>query len=124
MTETDQLAVEQTLRIEASPETVWRYWTDPARMCDWWGVRAELDPQPGGNCRVELENGGTMRGEYLELDPFERIVFSFGWEVAEGGPRRGPRIQSRRGPPLPRRRRHDPHASAHGPARREHRRSP
>ena len=37
MTEADANIVEQTVRISARPETVWRYWTDPQRMCDWWG---------------------------------------------------------------------------------------
>ena len=40
--------VEETVRIAARPETVWRYWTDPERMCAWWGAAAELDPRPGG----------------------------------------------------------------------------
>jgi uncharacterized protein YndB with AHSA1/START domain len=79
--------VEQTLRIAAKPETVWRYWTDPERMCEWWGAAAELDPRPGGMCRVEMGMpGAVMRGEFVELVPYERIVFSFGWETAEGAP--------------------------------------
>jgi uncharacterized protein YndB with AHSA1/START domain len=78
--------VEQTLRISARPETVWRYWTEPDRMCAWWGTAAELDPRPGGTCRVEMGGGPVMVGEYLELVPHERIVFSFGWEPTEGAP--------------------------------------
>ena len=79
-------ALEQTVRIGAQPETVWRYWTDPVRMCAWWGTTAELDPRPGGVCVVDLGGGAVMRGEYLELVPYERIVFSFGWDPVEGGP--------------------------------------
>jgi uncharacterized protein YndB with AHSA1/START domain len=78
--------VEQTLRISASPETVWRYWTDPERMCDWWGAVAELDPRPGGAYVVEMGGGGVMRGEYVELVPHQRIVFTFGWDPSEGAP--------------------------------------
>jgi uncharacterized protein YndB with AHSA1/START domain len=79
--------VEQTLRIDARPETVWRYWTDPARVAQWWGEVADLDPTPGGPFRVEMERGGpTMSGEYVELVPHERLVFSFGWEEGYGGP--------------------------------------
>jgi uncharacterized protein YndB with AHSA1/START domain len=78
--------VEQTLRIAARPETVWRYWTDPVRMCDWWGAAADLDPRPGGACVVEMGGGGVMRGEYVELVPHERIVFTFGWESTDGAP--------------------------------------
>jgi uncharacterized protein YndB with AHSA1/START domain len=76
--------VEQTLRIQARPETVWRYWTDPERMSQWWGAAAQLDPRPGGICRVERGDGPVMRGEFLELVPYERIVFSFGWEPIGG----------------------------------------
>lgn len=80
MTEPDTRVVEQTLRISARPETVWRYWTDPQRMCEWWGASAELDPHPGGPYIVEMSSGSVMRGEYVELVPHERIVFSFGWD--------------------------------------------
>ena len=86
VTDADTKVVEQTLRISARPETVWRYWTDPDRMCDWWGAAAELDPRPGGTCRVEMGGGPVMVGEYLELVPHERIVFSFGWEPTGGAP--------------------------------------
>ena len=86
MTETNTNIVEQTVRINARPETVWKYWTDPQRMCDWWGAAAELDPRSGGVCRVEMAGGPVMRGEYLELVPHERLVFSFGWEPTDGVP--------------------------------------
>ncbi len=86
MTDAETKVVEQTLRISARPETVWRYWTDPERMCEWWGAAADLDPRPGGTCVVEMEGAGVMRGEYLELVPHERIVFTFGWEATEGAP--------------------------------------
>jgi uncharacterized protein YndB with AHSA1/START domain len=91
LTETETGVVEQTLRISARPETVWRYWTDPERMCDWWGTAADLDPRPGGACRVEMGGGGVMLGEFLELVPYERIVFSFGWEETAGAPAVAPR---------------------------------
>jgi uncharacterized protein YndB with AHSA1/START domain len=78
--------IEQTLRISAHPQTVWRYWTDAQRMSEWWGADAQLDPTPGGTCRVEMGGGPVMRGEYLELVPHERIVFSFGWEPTDGAP--------------------------------------
>ena len=58
----------------------------PGRMCDWWGAAAELDPRPGGTCVVEMGGGAVMRGEYVELVPHERIVFTFGWDPTEGAP--------------------------------------
>lgn len=86
MTDADTRTIEQTLRISARPETVWHYWTDPQHMCDWWGAAAELDPRPGGTCRVEMGGGPVMVGEYVELVPHERIVFTFGWEPTDGAP--------------------------------------
>lgn len=53
--------IEQTLRISARPETIWRYWTDPQRTREWWGPAAELDPTPGGICRVEMGGGSPRR---------------------------------------------------------------
>lgn len=72
--------VEQTVRIEAPPEKVWGYWTTGEGMAAWWGKAAELDPRPGGPFVVELEQGPVMRGEFVELVPFERLVFTFGWD--------------------------------------------
>jgi uncharacterized protein YndB with AHSA1/START domain len=86
LTGTDAGAVEHTIRIGARPQTVWRYWTDPERICDWWGASAELDPRPGGICLVMLGGDAAMRGEFVELIPYRRIVFTLGWEPAEGAP--------------------------------------
>jgi uncharacterized protein YndB with AHSA1/START domain len=86
MTEADPSVYEQTVRIEARPETVWRYWTDAERVCTWWGVRTELDARRGGACVVETGGGAVMRGEFVELVPHERIVFTFGWDPMDGVP--------------------------------------
>ncbi len=72
--------IERTVRIAAAPETIWSYWTDPARLAEWWGLEAEVLPEPGGLFRVVMETGPVMRGSFLELDPPRRLVFTFGWE--------------------------------------------
>jgi uncharacterized protein YndB with AHSA1/START domain len=73
--------IEQRVRIAASPETVWNFWTDASRLCEWWGVRAEIEPQPGGTFRVIMDaDGPVMSGAYITLEPFSRLVFTFGWE--------------------------------------------
>ena len=81
MTETAATTtIEQTVRIAASPETVWAFWTEPARLAEWWGIDAEVVAEPGGLFRVVMESGPVMRGTFAELDPPHRLVFSFGWE--------------------------------------------
>ncbi|WP_165781080.1 SRPBCC family protein [Streptosporangium minutum] len=79
--------IEQTLHIRARPETVWRFFTDPARLAQWWGT-AELDARPGGTLQVAMHGGPrpVMRGRFVELVPYERLVFTFGWEAAPGVP--------------------------------------
>ncbi len=73
--------IEQRVRIAATPETVWQFWTDPTRLCEWWGTDAQVDPQPGGMFRVVMsEEGPVMSGSYVTLEPFSRLVFTFGWE--------------------------------------------
>ncbi len=73
--------IEQRVRIAATPETVWMFWTDPARLCEGWGIRAEVEPRPGGTFRVIMgDDGPVMSGAFVAVEPFTRLVFSFGWE--------------------------------------------
>jgi uncharacterized protein YndB with AHSA1/START domain len=66
--------------VDAAPETVFAYFVDPDRMVRWMGVRADIDPRPGGRYAVDINAMARARGEYLELVPPSRIVLSFGWE--------------------------------------------
>ncbi len=79
MTETahETTTIEQTVRIAASPETLWSFWTEPERLAQWWGSDAEVVAEPGGLYRVVMENGPVMRGAFTELDPPHRLVFTF-----------------------------------------------
>lgn len=71
---------ERELRIDAQAETVFAAFTDPARMQQWMGRSAELDPRPGGLFRVDVNGNDIARGEYVEVVPHTRIVFTWGWE--------------------------------------------
>ena len=78
-------AIELERRIAAPPEVVFRYFTDPERYRLWQGIAAELDPRPGGIFRVTQNQAGIVsRGEFIEIDPPHRIVFSWGWEGIDG----------------------------------------
>lgn len=68
-------------RVKAPRETVFRYFTDPGRHAGWIGTRAELDPRPGGIYRVQMDRGVAIVGEYVEIDPPRRLVFTWGWET-------------------------------------------
>jgi uncharacterized protein YndB with AHSA1/START domain len=82
---TEATVVERRISIEASPETVWEFLVDPAKATRWMGQHATFEAQPGGLYRCEVIPGHTARGEFVELDPPRRLVFTWGWEPGEKG---------------------------------------
>jgi uncharacterized protein YndB with AHSA1/START domain len=78
-TETRTVTVER--RINGSPETVFPYFTDPAKHVLWQGFEAELDPRPGGVYLVQMTKVSRIRGRYLEVEFPRRIVLDWGIEV-------------------------------------------
>ena len=77
---TETNVVEREVRIAARPETVFSYFIDPAKMVLWKGTDATLDPRPGGVYRVDVTPRDIAVGTYVELVPYRRIVFTWGWE--------------------------------------------
>ena len=78
MSETEDIIRE--VRIEAPPHEVFPFFTDPAKMVLWKAVEASLDPRPGGIFWINVTGHDIARGEYVEIDPPRRVVFTFGWE--------------------------------------------
>jgi uncharacterized protein YndB with AHSA1/START domain len=74
----DAVVVEIT--IAAPADDVYAMFTDPAQLVRWIGIRALLEPRPGGVFRFELIPGEFCSGRYLELVPGRRVVFTWGWE--------------------------------------------
>jgi len=87
--------VEREIRIAARPETVFDFFVDPEKMVRWKGRRAELDPRPGGVYRVEINDQAIARGEYVEIEAPNRVVFTWGWEGQESGVHAVPPASSR-----------------------------
>jgi uncharacterized protein YndB with AHSA1/START domain len=76
--------VEHEIRIDARPETVFGFFTDPSKMVRWMGNEATLDPRPGGVCRVGMTRDvgeAAISGEFVEVVPYTRVVFTWGWEA-------------------------------------------
>jgi uncharacterized protein YndB with AHSA1/START domain len=74
-------SIERELRIAASPETVFEYFVDPAKLVRWMGTTAHAEPLPGGLFRIDYNGTDIARGTYLEVEPPRRVVFSWGWEM-------------------------------------------
>ena len=66
--------------IDAPPSVVFKFLTDPKKMLRWMGIRAEIDPRPGGIYRVDSNGRDVIRGEYLEVVTDSRVVFTWGFE--------------------------------------------
>lgn len=76
-------AAEVEIRIAASPETVFDFFTDPDKMIQWMGRSAELEPRSGGTMRCDINGRDVARGEYVAVERPDRLVFTWGWEGEE-----------------------------------------
>jgi uncharacterized protein YndB with AHSA1/START domain len=72
--------VEREVRVDARPETIFPFFTDPELMVRWMGSSAQADPRPGGVYRVNINDAYVALGEYVEVSPPDRVVFTWGWE--------------------------------------------
>jgi uncharacterized protein YndB with AHSA1/START domain len=71
---------------DAPRDLVWRAWTDPKHMAQWFGPRGftssvpELDVRAGGALRIVMHgpdgNDYPMKGVFREVKPPQRLVFS------------------------------------------------
>jgi uncharacterized protein YndB with AHSA1/START domain len=74
--------------VDAKPETVFAFFTDPEKLTRWLAVEATLDPRPGGVChQTHRGEDGLyyMRGEFVEVSPPARLVFTWGFTNPEIG---------------------------------------
>jgi uncharacterized protein YndB with AHSA1/START domain len=70
------------VHVEAEPETVFEYFVDPRKLTRWLAEYATVDPRPGGAYQQSHRGDDgklyVMRGEFVELVPGERLVFTWG----------------------------------------------
>jgi uncharacterized protein YndB with AHSA1/START domain len=71
--------------VDATPETIWAFLTEADKHVRWNGTAADIDARPGGVYRVLMAGQSQASGEYVEVVPFQKVVFTFGWEK-EGNP--------------------------------------
>jgi uncharacterized protein YndB with AHSA1/START domain len=71
--------LDRTVVIAAEPDTVFRFFTDPARWAAWWGAGSTIDARPGGRFLIRYPNGTEASGEVLDVMAPRRIVFTYGY---------------------------------------------
>ncbi len=79
-------SVDLSIKIDASPSTVFQYFVDPARMLTWMGITVDVDPRPGGVYRVDVSGRDVAAGTFVEVVPDERVVWTWGWEHSDDIP--------------------------------------
>ena len=89
----EKVSLEITRLLKAPRDRVYAAWTDPAEIFKWFGpedvqtTRVIADARVGGELRWDLTTSDgeamTMGGEYRELQPSEKVVFTWRWEDDE-----------------------------------------
>ena len=91
MSASQELTIEHTF---AAPRPrVFEAWSSPEVLLRWWGAgpdwtspAVEIDLRPGGRYRLSMTDPGagavyTVGGEYIEVAPPERLVYTWVWET-------------------------------------------
>ena len=82
-----------TREFDAPREIVFRAMTDPTLLPKWWGPRRyrtavdTMDVRPGGKWRMRnigAEGEHAFRGEFREVTPPERVVWTFEYDPLPG----------------------------------------
>jgi uncharacterized protein YndB with AHSA1/START domain len=79
---------------EASRERVFKIYTDPGLVPQWWGPRylttkvEKMEVKPGGQWRIIQQdsdgNQYAFHGIYHEVLPYEKLVYTFEYEGTPG----------------------------------------
>jgi uncharacterized protein YndB with AHSA1/START domain len=89
----DKVSLETKRVIKAPRERVYAAWTDSGQLREWFGPEnvqtrnIVAEARVGGRFRWDITSPEgeemTMRGEFRELQPNRKIVFSWRWEEDE-----------------------------------------
>lgn len=71
---------EASIHIEAPQREVFDLFTTEQGLRSWMAKEAAVDLRPGGRWRWVHDNDVVASGEYVEVDPYERVTFTYGWE--------------------------------------------
>ncbi|MEU9574841.1 SRPBCC domain-containing protein [Streptomyces massasporeus] len=90
MAQVSELRVRLRRALDGSCPAVYRELTDPRELARWWGPdgfiipSVESDLRPGGAYRIAMRppDGELfyLVGEFLEVQPPERLAYTFRWE--------------------------------------------
>jgi len=87
--------LDRIVTIGATPETVFRFFTDSRRWAVWWGAGSTIDATPGGAMFIRYPNGVEVSGTVIDVRPPHEIVFTYGYATGTPIPPGGSRVTIR-----------------------------
>lgn len=76
----DELVVEANFP-STDPQTLFRYWTEPTLLTQWWPQTAETDPRVEGAYHLSWpQQDWHLRGRYTVFEPGNRLGFTWKWD--------------------------------------------
>ncbi len=81
------------IRVSASPIDVFPFFTDPEKMVAWHARTATMESHVGGRFRIHVNRDNIAIGEFVEIDPPRRVVFTWGWEHDDDMPPGATRVE-------------------------------
>jgi uncharacterized protein YndB with AHSA1/START domain len=89
----DELTLEIERVVPAARPVVFAAFTTAAQLANWWGPEGftvaslDFEPRVGNGYRIEMQppEGDSFHlvGEFREVDPPERLAYTFVWEPAD-----------------------------------------
>jgi len=71
---------EASIYIEAPQREVFDLFTTEHGLRSWMAKEATVDLRPGGRWRWVHDNELAASGEYIEIERYGRLTFTYGWE--------------------------------------------
>jgi len=65
--------------IDATPDEAFALFTEPERLRRWQAVSAAVDLRVGGEYRLTVAPGHIAGGNFTEIEPGKRVVYTWGW---------------------------------------------
>ncbi|XID90793.1 SRPBCC domain-containing protein [Paenibacillaceae bacterium WGS1546] len=81
-----KVLIERKIYIEARPATIFAYFTEADKLCQWLGKHAKLKAVKSGPLRIDMNGHDIVSGTFQAVEPFDRIVFTWGWAGSDEHP--------------------------------------
>jgi uncharacterized protein YndB with AHSA1/START domain len=84
--------LDRTVVIQATPQTVFTFFTQNDRWAAWWGPGSTIEPTSGGRVYIRHPGGIESSGQVVEVVSPERIVFTYGFDSGKPIPAGSSRV--------------------------------